>query len=362
VLVALPDPAAQRWLIPFFRSSTAWFFPRVDLNVADSSPRRERAPLPASYLLHWKDAGQDVVVHPSLPAVWQNRAFALTPLAACRDFTTFGAGWYRKEDLPASPLEWQRRFRWLRKRGEMLILNPTPRPKRLLVSMAAGAGNPSPVRHVEFFLNGERFDQARFSGQTRTLTRPFTASGPWSQIEIAVREDAAPQPRRFALWNRWVPHDARRLNLAVSELTLLDAGQEDSLLETALEFGPGKQMAGLVEGIYGDGWAGGAAEMILRVPPAVAAVEISGLLPRVTTLRYPYPMSLSINGAALSPGRIAQPGDFHLTVPVGDLKLKAGQAARLRLGPLPTFHPAPLHGDARALSVSLRRVALVGFD
>ena len=337
IVIALPDNVTQNWVVPFLRPSVAEFFPKIDLNIEDSAPRPVRDAPIGKYVLHFTDDSQELFRARPTAALWQNEKFALTPLEECTDFMIFGKGWYRKEGVSQSSYEWQRHFRWLRRRGELLILNPSTVPKRLLISMHVGYGGASLQRHVDLYLNGVKFDELEFSGQARLLTRPFTPSGPWSQLEFEVRETVSPLTRTHALWNRWVPADSRHLNVAVSDIDLIDTSQMDSVSQSAVEFGPGKRMTVLTRGVYADGWASEAAQASLRVPASVAALEISGTIPGTRALKFPYVIPISIDGVAVDDVRVEKAGTFHIRVPVARHKLISGQSAILKLGPLPTF-------------------------
>jgi len=362
--VAVADPVAQAWLVPFLRSSTSEFVPMLSLKVYDSTPFSIRAKPVGRYILHWADNSKGLVAFPPSTDVWRGRTFALSPLAGVSDAILFGRGWYREESSPNSLFEWLHHFRWLRKRAELLILNPSPSPKRLLLQLVSGPGNPSPVRHVGLYLNGVRFDDLEFTGRARTLTRPFVASPPWSQIELAVSEDAEPLARSNALWNSWVPADARSLNVAISTLELVGADGTDALLQSVMDFGEGKHSLGLMDGVYPDGWVGQSAKFVMRVPPNLAAIEIRGMLPGMSALPHPYKLAVSVENQPVDVVSISRPGAFDLKIPVETRRLGIGsmRSAHVTLGPLVTFNgrSSGLSGDPRDLSILLDRVALLG--
>jgi hypothetical protein len=362
IIVALPDSVAQNWLIPFFRHSITQFFPQIHLNVEDSSPRLSRNPPMGEYVLHWIDDSQELEGLPVTATVWRNDKFGLTPLTSLHEALVFGRGWYRKEGMGNSSFEWQHHLRWLRKRGELLILNPSPTPKRALMNLIAGYSSSSPARHIDIYLNGEKFDEIVFFAQTRVLTRPFTAPGPWSQLEFVVHEDAVPQPREHALWNRWVPVDSRSLNVAVSAVSLIDSDQADALVNASIDFQPGHPNDGLMNGVFPDGWIGESADVFLRVPPNVRTLEIAGTVPGVSSFAFPYQATLSLDGEHIQGVRIAGPGDFRLQIPLGDTSLVPGRPVHLMVGPLSTFTGRTLgiNNDPRELSLKLNRIALVG--
>jgi hypothetical protein len=91
----------------------------------------------------------------------------------------FGEGWYGFEQSNTTP--WLNRFRWLRKRGELLLINPDTAPQRLRISLITGPGNPSPRRTISVFLNGKEIDSFALVGTARVLTKPFVAAGPVAQ-------------------------------------------------------------------------------------------------------------------------------------------------------------------------------------
>lgn len=365
IVIAVPDAVAQRWIMPFFRRSQSEFFPRVDLNVTDSVTRAVRAHPRGEFVLHWTDDSQELFGGPLDSAVWRNESFALTPLKSCRDILFFGTGWYRKELVPGSRSRWRHSFRWLRKRGELMVLSPSGRPKRLILKLVAGYGDPAPDRHLDLFLNGVKFDEIQFSGQTRTLSRPFAPTPPWSQIELAVRETAKPLPRKHALWNRWVPADARRLNVAIAEVALVDAQETDDGVQSAVSFNSPEDMnRAFLDGIYEDGWVGAAASIRLRVPAEPEAIKIAGTVPGVRVFSFPYRLDLYLDGKAAGQYYVSQAGAFRIRIPAGNLKipLRPGWPVTLTIRPSGTFDGYSLgtSQDRRSLSILLSEVALTG--
>jgi hypothetical protein len=361
--VAVPDGLAQAWLIPFLRHATVEFFPKVVLDREDSVPRLTRTKPIGEFVLHWADEEQDIPGFPRCGVVWHNDKFALSRLSDCRDVIVFGLGWYRKECSPGGPFEWQRKLRWLARRGELLILNPSSGPKRLLLRWIAGYGNSSPVRHIDVFLNGRKFDDICFLGQTRVLTLPFVVSAPWSQLEFVVREDAKPLARDHALWNRWVPADSRRLNIALTEVKLVDAAEANQCLASAAEFRPDKAPQGLLNGIYPDDWIGETATVSLLTPPHADILEISGMLPGGGLVSFPYRVPVSLDGVPFQASWLTHPGNFSLRIPLQGrgIELFPGRAAQLAVGPLATFNGRSrgTSADPRNLSIQVNRVALV---
>lgn len=212
VFVAVPDQVLQRWATVFLSEPNVYFLPIIPLVAYDSDSAfsvdyRKTAvgELSSGYLLSTTGALQDIVTTPPQNSfTWHDRLFAISPLNEVKNQLLVGAGWYRRETFSGFTGQ-PRRFRWLRKRAELLILNPAPGPQRLYLTVMAGYGNPSPVRHLSLFLDGRKFDDVTIAGQARFLSREFTATGRVSQLEIMVQEGAHMLPRVHPLWNAWVP-------------------------------------------------------------------------------------------------------------------------------------------------------------
>jgi hypothetical protein len=371
IAVGLGDSAAQRWSTPFLQDASAYFLPALTLNVTDSDFRdagqrwREGFQnVSTGCLLHWIKPSSDIAPVPQVPDVWRTPVFGLAPIRSCRDVLLLGAGWYRKEQVWGVERGWQKRFRWLRKKAEAVLLNPSPGPKRLRLAMAAGFGNPSATRHLTLYVNGRKVDDIEFSAYARLLSRPFIPSPGWTHIELAIQEDAQPLPRPYALWKRWVPGDPRMLNVAVSEIAVVsDQGAEaDAAQAIDLRISDQYNRA-LLNGVYPDLWMGREAAFKLRIPGEADALEISGVLPIVKTFPSPYRIHASMDGVELAEQRVTQPGPFDLrfSLCVAGRRKNADGVATVVIRPESTFVPAKQSAseDSRPLSIILERLAVV---
>ena len=391
-LVGLADQVAREWVSPFLGhpepryttlteiyDSAFGFVGRQSLSVQDSQPMAflphcddtEHADelrlahlscldLASSSFLDWRQ-GRDLGGKAGT-AEWVSRVFALQK-GVPADTVILGRGWYRTELVPRSPFAWQRNpFRWLRKRAEVFVLNPSPAPKRLHLTMAAGFGYASEERHLELLLNGRHVETIFLAGFRDLITEPFEIPGPASQIELAVEEIADPIKRTLALWNRWVPADARHLNVAVSHLELIEGGAGSAHVPSEVDFGA--QLGGwgtTTNGLFPDRWAGAGASIGLRVPPGTAYLDLRGFVPGVRAYSFPIHLDFFAGGEPLGSGRIDAPGQFRIRIPVS-----AAVAARLHgeatisLHPSATFQPSALRigPDTRILSF---QISYIGF-
>lgn len=352
VTVAVPDVISQLWLYYALFRYNPKLFPELQLYAVDSQTREHRDVLPEKYMLCWKDRKNDITEPFRGPAIWSTDTFALAESDQVSNLLIPGLGWYRMEGTPSAPVFWQRRLRWLRKRAEVFIWNPAQRPQSLMLTMTSGPGNPAPERHVSFYLNGRKFDEVAFTGSARIVTRPFEAVGQWSQLELEIREDASPLPRPHALWAKWVPKDPRRLNIAVSELALVDPSTATSVSYVNVD----QEMRNpqtFVNGIYSDHWMGASAEIDLQKPGNARRVQLSGTLPQVRGIAIPYRIGLRANGNLVGYARVDHYGPFAVSVP-WDEGIGRTENVRLELQPAATF--APTNGDYRRLSILLDSV------
>src|SRR5204862_6119011 len=98
------------------------------------------------------------------------------------------------------------------------------------------------------------------------------------------REDAEPLPSKFALWNRWVPSDARRLNLGVFEAVIGSPEALARALQPDADFHSEETFSrAYYDGIYQDRWLGARAAIDLRMPSGSKMVNIRGMAPAGTT-------------------------------------------------------------------------------
>ncbi len=364
LFVSLPDPVLQRWAIPFLPDPKVYFLPTLTLNAVDSDPalasewcRDAVARMRDAYLLYMTSALKDIVPSPdSHSAVWHSRAFAISPVDQVQNQLLVGTGWYRRETFTGFSQQPQE-FRWLRKRAEMLILNPARTPQRLRLKVMAGYGSPSPLRHLVLFADGRKFDEIAISGQARILSKPFTTSARTGQLEILVREDVQPLPRTYGLWNRWIPVDPRRLNLAVFEVSLEPPATQSDVLQATVDLTSETQMAHtLYNGIYPDRWLAGPATIRMRIPGRAKTLRILGMALSGTNTVFPMQIRLNADDEPLGEFILREAGNFDASVRVpASLSAGGGREADVSIQAGPRC--AVGTRDTRCLTVRLQSLS-----
>ncbi|MEW5975394.1 MAG: hypothetical protein AB1898_06255 [Acidobacteriota bacterium] len=358
VIVALPDSVVQRWLVTFWPSTDSpVLVPDARaLLIADSQTRPPLSVMGRD-ILHWRDSSYDLISFADSSLIQESPRFVRSFWEDTHSLLYPGKGWYRPESVAESTLSWQRRFRWIRKRAELLLLNPGTRRRKLSLALTAGYGYPSDRRHLRVFVNGHQFDSIEFTGYARTTTRPFTPTHPWTQLEIEVEETVRPIERQGGLWNRWVPRDPRQLNVAISEIGLLDAEQPLPSVPASLALTDTMDFAkAWINGFYPDLWIGETATVHLNVPSHPRRIELNGMMPSVSIYRFPYSIEVLVNGSLVGRVVVSTPGDFKVGLELPELEsedLRSGKTVQVSLRPESTFIPAQLgiSSDARQLSL-----------
>ncbi len=306
---------------------------------------------------------------------WQNRTFELYRADRVHDLIVVGRGFYALEQFPGTGYWWPKSFRWMAQSGELLLVRPSKKnmPYRLSLAVISGYGLHSASRTIEFFHNGQRIGEAAVQGAGRVLSPPFVPAGDVERIVFQIKERVRPQQREKAVWNRQIPSDYRRLNVAVGEVRL--ATEEDLLsaipVAARLE-GPGiLRNAYSFNGIEPDGWLGQSAEAALIRPVGATEMELQFLVPSDAGYRFPYNLVIEVDGVATKV-EAAKPGTLlarvalrpahdralcHIAVHPAQSYLPAGyrQAAR------PTIHS--IHWDAVRFNTELPSIkSITGVD
>jgi len=111
------------------------------------------------------------------PAVWRGRRLQLLPARRAGGGWTLGAGWYHAEPAASATQAWQRDFRWLRRRRDVLIYSAT-KPVRLYATFMAGPSYPKLERRLRLRLDGKLLEEHELHGASSFVSRPFLpASG-----------------------------------------------------------------------------------------------------------------------------------------------------------------------------------------
>ncbi|MGP8243703.1 MAG: hypothetical protein ACLQVN_04190 [Bryobacteraceae bacterium] len=319
ILVAIPDSVVQRWAITYLRRRNISAVPYLSLSPDEPDSAESTAAEGADaarYILTWSKS-EDIVSTSIQQPVWQDAKFQVAPLDSIRDLLMIGRGWYRTEHSFAGTGPWQRQFRWLRSRGEMILLNGSGQEMRLRLTIVPGYGLPSPERSISFALNGIQFDQIRTSGTANVITKPFRATAFMNRLSISLPDNAEPIPSRWALFRHWVPKDGRRLNIAVSNVSLLSAREYSAMRAPCrLDFAlPDSWDALGLGGLYGDRWIAGEAHVLLQPCGDADSVLLDGLIPALPRSPPPFPLIVSVDGSTRTLA-IAKPGPFSVWVPL----------------------------------------------
>ncbi len=300
----------------------------------------------------------------SAQGAWSSSLFVLTR-GVPPDTVLPVRGWYRPERIAVSPVAWQRRpFRWLRKRGEVFVLNPSAEPKRLRLGVVTGFGATEGARTVDILLNGKLLETFHLTASREILSAPFAIPGPVSQMELFIHETAVPMRRQVALWNSWVPSDARRLNVAITRFELVNASSPggSGSLPASVDFTSGDgDWPVPVNGIFPDRWVSRRAEITMGIPRDPAWVEVDGFIPGIKPYKFPIPVELMAGPVSLGTQMIQVAGDFHLRAQVPPELAKSLEAQTTVVLSTPaSFQPSEISSssDSRILSFQLRKLSI----
>jgi len=166
-----------------------------------------------------------------------------------------------------------------------------------------------------------------------------------------VHEDAQPIPRRhFALWNRWVPQDARRLNLGVFEVSLEVPA---AAYETRVDFTSAAQWErAYYDGVYPDRWIAGRALVDMRIPSGPTSLRLRGMSPGGRGLVYPVRIRLDADDELLGEAIVQKSGEFDVSVPV-PASFTANGDRDARVSVRPESNCFSSKDDTRCLTVRL---------
>jgi len=359
ILLATPDPVIQRWVLTYIRGREVSVVPYLSLSPEEPDSAEEIAARGASaarYLLTWSRPEQDIVIAPPLKSLRRSRAFQLLSLNEVTDLPVLGRGWYRLEQGAVGPAVSVRGFRWLRSDGEVILLKPSGEDLRLRLTLAAGYGRREPGRELTLSVDGREFDRISTLGFAHVVSRPFRGEGFLSRIRISLPDNAEPLPNPWGLFNRWVPKDGRRLNVAVSRIELLRE-REYRAWKTPCELDltrPEQWEKTWLTGLHLDGWIAGQLQVLLGPCDHAQAIELRGFVPQAPGLRFPYRLSVLVNGLPLPPVYVAKPGHFAVSAPL-PRGLPQRDSFEIVIQPSQSFIAA---GDGRSLSVRVEGIGL----
>ncbi len=290
-------------------------------------------------------------------AVWSSRRFQLLPAGQAGGRWNLGGGGYDAEPTSAGGQAWQRDFRWLRRRGDVLIYSAT-QPLRLSATFMAGPGNSSLDRRLRLLLNGQLLEEHRLHSASSFTSRPFQPSGIKSRLTIELEDVAKPLSRDWGL-NSWVPVDPRRLNVAVIGLRV-EAAQREPAVEPRLRF-PLPVTRGLprFDGMFMDGWVAGTARFHLKACGPAPVIQIQGEAPAFPGRRFPLPVELKIDGEPTRTLQITASGNFRLEQPApGSPHTAPDQCRTMEVSLHPLGEGFRSASDHRELTIRLAEIAI----
>ena len=288
-------------------------------NVNIDSPRYFHGARDDYYLVNRPGVVNSEIVKNPLPRIlWQDGTFVLVRSSDTPDFMFVGRGFYRAEYRKARTYYMPQELRWTAEGAELYLLRAGApgREYRLALTGLSGPGLPSARRTIEFFHNKKPFGSPKvINGFGHIVSDPFYPTGDVDFLVFRIKEDVSPSRRPFAVWNKELAVEYRRLNLAVSDIELIppehtvspfkmnEAIQGPALFTRSLAF----------DGIEPNWWV--REEMAISLPrtPGASAVCISIFVPGQASLRFPFGVTLSVDGVS-EQRYIKKPGQALLTM------------------------------------------------
>lgn len=259
--------------------------------------------------------------------VWENNSFRLFRASEVQDLLFTGAGFYRLEYFTPKEYFFPAVMRWSADGGEFFLLRPKQpgKPYRIGFDILVGYESPNDTRTLEFFQEGKKFGEAQVTHAGRVVSPPFTPGDGLTRLVVRIKEKNKPMPRPFALWNKSIPADYRRMNAAFANATLIapDAqlGAAPPARGETMALKPLFTKAVQFSGFQLDGWIGDLAQMTLRAPQGAKALEITGLAPGNMGFTYPFKVKVQVNGQETEV-TLRTAGQFTLTAPMpGDSEM-----------------------------------------
>ena len=280
----------------------------------------------------------DILSQQLSPPVWRNETFLLVRAVDAPGFLVTGRGYYRIETR-SRPRQywWPRKMRWVAQGGELYMFR-SARPgqaHRLSFAGVVGYGANNGRRTIELWHNERKFDEVVINGNGRVLSAPFYPSGEVDRLVFRIRESVQQMPRRFRLWNKTIPAEYRRLNLAVWDIRVY--GPQDSPPVTTLDApltGDALFTQNLsFSGLDMNGWVREEMTMSLVRTPGSSSLTVSASIPARQEFRWPYQIALDVNGVTKL-FSVDKPGSLAMTVPLPlavqpetvDIRLRPAQA------------------------------------
>jgi hypothetical protein len=285
------------------------------------------------YILTWNkpDLNRDIVATDfTAKALWENSSFRLFRADDVHDLLFTGRGFYRLEYFKPVEYFFPEVLRWSADGGEFYVLHPgQPGAEyRLAFDAIVGYEYPNDSRTLEFYQDGRKFGETRITHSARVVSPAFKPRAGTTKLVVYIKEKNRSLPRPFALWNKEIPADYRRLNIAFSNARLVAPGAPSAPpppLGRPITFLQLMRAAESFDGFQLDGWIGERAQVSLPVPRGATQVEVTGLVPGNMGFAFPFKVALRIDGRDTEIV-IPNAGDFKLVAPLGGQAASAGIA------------------------------------
>lgn len=286
-------------------------------------------------------------------ALWENGVVRLVEAKNAKDLLLTGRGFYRSEFVNQDGLQWwfPREIRWSAEGGEFLHINPSNIGKPTSLSFVAivGYGISEDFRNVDIYHNGKLIDTRTINGAARIVTKPYIPVSGVNTLVVRVREKTFSIKRQYGIWHKDIPHDWRKLNIAFSDVNLVNApGSENKseqltykdLFNTAVEF----------NGFNVDGWMMNMATFSLDKPKLAKSIKMNIFIPGAPTYKFPYDIKFNINDVEIKKS-FDHPGQHEISVSLDAIR----DANKINIGIQPSQQVStPAVNGGRRLTQSMK--------
>lgn len=277
------------------------------------------------YILTWNTGhlNRDIV-NPNLSAkpIWENHTFRLFDFKNSYDVLVTGRGFYRLEYIKQRPTFWMPNvMRWSSHGGEFYLLhvkNPG-KPYRFGFDAVMGYEAPSNSRTLELWLNGKKIQEFKVTDCARFISKPFYPNKGMNKLVLKISDNVGAIKRKLPLWNKDIPNDYRRLNIAFANARVLTPSGNHTMtpvvLNAPLNYIKIFDYADQFDGFQMDGWVGEKAFFVFATPKAVKELQLKGNIDGSLGFKFPFDVQAKINGKDYK-RTIDKAGEFTLNFPV----------------------------------------------
>jgi hypothetical protein len=273
------------------------------------------------FYLTWTEESlnQDIVSRGMLPEpLWSEGTLQLISAGAAPNFIYTGRGWYRLEFRRTWwDFWWPKNYRWTAEGGEVYMLRPSHKGEPYRVSFLAivGYGMDADWRTVELFANGKKFDEVVVDMSGRVVSKPFVPESDVVRIVIKIKEPTHTLERALPLWNREVPSEYRRLNMAVAEIAVLPPSSP-----VMTEPSPSEILGNDIftrsigfNGINLNRWAKSGASITVNPPVGASSMTLDLFIPDAEGYEFPYSVRVKSELGETTES-VNQPGPVRVAV------------------------------------------------